>query len=71
MEAVLAQRVNNVRRCSTRAGVLPFHQLGEGRYGGLGMPYASVGYPQLSDDAAAGLVSVCKEAGMDVRLHGD
>lgn len=52
--------MNNVRRCSIRAGVLPFHQLGEGRYGALGMPYASGAYPQLSDDAAAGLVSVCK-----------
>ena len=63
--------MNNVRRCSIRAGVLPFHQLGEGRYGALGMPYASGAYPQLSDDDVTSIVSVCKDTGMDVRLHGD
>lgn len=71
MEAVLAQCVTNVQRYSIHGGALPFRQLADGKYDALGMPYARRGYPQLSDDAAAGLVSVCKEAGMDVRLHSD
>lgn len=71
MEAVLAQCVTNVQRCSIHGGVLPFRQLADGKYDTLGMPCVCRGSPQLSDDATAGLVSVCKEAGMDVRLHGD
>ena len=54
-----------------RADVLPFHQLGEGKYDALGMPYECRGYPQLTDDDVAGIVAVCSEVGMDVRIHGD
>jgi len=36
-----------------------------------GMPYACRGNPQLSDDDVTSIVSVCKDTGMDVQLHGD
>lgn len=51
--------------------MLPFRQLASGKYDALGMPCVCHGNPQLSDGVVVGIVSVCKEAGMDVRLHGD
>lgn len=63
--------MTNAQRYSIRADVLPFHQMGEGKHDALGMPYACRGSPQLSDDVVADIVSVCREADMDVRLHND
>lgn len=54
-----------------RADVLPFHQLGEGKYDALGMEYACEGVPQLDETAVADVVAVCEDAGLEVVVHGE
>lgn len=53
-----------------RADVLPFHQLGQGKYESLGMPYAMAGVPQLADADVAPVVAACEEAGLEVVVRG-
>ena len=54
-----------------RVDVLPFHQLGEGKYDSLGRSYALAGVRQLSEDDVAGVVERCRAAGLDVVVHGE
>ena len=54
-----------------RVDVLPFHQLGEGKYDALGRAYTLRGVPQLSDADVAGVVARCEAAGLAVVVHGE
>lgn len=54
-----------------RVDVLPFHQLGEGKYDSLGRDYALRGVPQLSDADVAGVVARCEAAGLDAVVRGE
>jgi pyruvate formate lyase activating enzyme len=50
--------------------VLPFHQLGEDKYTSLGFNYALKGKAQFDDKDVAEVVTICKDAGLDVTVHG-
>lgn len=54
-----------------RADVLPFHQLGEGKYDSLNKDYAMRGVPQLSDEDVAGIVATCQEEGLVTVVRGE
>ena len=54
-----------------RVDVLPFHQLGGGKYDSLGRDYALRGVPQLSDADVAGVVARCEAAGLDAVVRGE
>ncbi len=54
-----------------RVDVLPFHQLGEGKYDSVGRDYALRGVPQLSDADVAGVVERCERAGLTAVVHGE
>lgn len=54
-----------------RADILPFHQLGEGKYDSLGLPYRMRGVPQLTDDDVRDAVRACELAGLDVVVRGE
>lgn len=54
-----------------RADILPFHQLGEGKYDSLGMDYTCEGIPQLTDTDVEFAVKICEEAGLEVVVHGE
>lgn len=53
------------------ADILPFHQLGEGKYDSLGMDYTCEGIPQLTDADVEFAVKICEEAGLEVVVHGE
>ena len=55
----------------SRVDVLPFHQLGEGKYDSLGRAYDLRGVPQLSDADVAGVVARCEAAGLRAVVHGE
>ncbi len=55
----------------TRADILPFHQLGEGKYKSLGLDYACGDIPQLRDEDIAYAVRICEGAGLEVVVHGE
>ena len=54
-----------------RVDVLPFHQLGEGKYDSLGRAYDLRGVPQLSDADVAGVVARCEAAGLRAVVRGE
>lgn len=54
-----------------RADVLPFHQLGEGKYDSLNKDYAMRGVRQLSDEDVAGIVAICQEEGLVTVVRGE
>lgn len=67
-------RANARRACELgidRADILPFHQLGEGKYDSLGMDYQCRDLPQLTDADMQEAVRVCEEAGLKVVIHGE
>lgn len=60
------------------ADILPFHQLGEGKYDALGLPYACRGVLQPTESEVADALRACSDAGLlatvrdEVRAdHGD
>lgn len=53
-----------------KADILPFHQLGEGKYAALGRSYSLQGAPQLADDAVAGIVERFRRAGIATSVRG-
>ena len=65
----------NVRRIAElglrRVDVLPFHQLGEGKYDSIGRDYEMRGVPQLTDADVAGVVARCEAAGLATVVHGE
>lgn len=54
-----------------RVDVLPFHQLGEGKYESTGRAYACAGMRQLTVDDVASVVRACELAGLDVVVSGE
>ena len=54
-----------------RVDVLPFHQLGQGKYDSLGRAYDLRDVPQLSDADVAGVVARCEAAGLKTVVHGE
>lgn len=54
-----------------RVDVLPFHQLGQGKYESIGRPYGLGGIPQLTEDDVADAVATCEAAGLAVTVHGE
>jgi len=54
-----------------RVDVLPFHQLGEGKYESTGRAYACAGMRQLTADDVASVVRTCELAGLKVVVSGE
>ena len=55
----------------SRADVLPFHQLGQGKYDSTGREYAMRDVPQLSEKDVEAVVARCEAAGLEVVVHGE
>lgn len=55
----------------TRADILPFHQLGESKYGSLGMDYTLGDLHQLSEEDVQEAVQICESVGLEVVVHGE
>lgn len=54
----------------THVDVLPFHQLGEGKYDAAGMDYALKGVRQLSASDVELVLRLCESAGLHARANG-
>jgi pyruvate formate lyase activating enzyme len=54
----------------TRVDVLPFHQLGKGKYDAAGMDYALKDMRQLSVDDIEWVISLCESAGLHAMANG-
>lgn len=54
----------------TRVDVLPFHQLGKGKYDAAGMDYALRDMPQLSVDDIEWVIRLCESAGLHAMANG-
>ena len=65
----------NVHRAASlgirRADVLPFHQLGEGKYSSVGLDYEMSGVPPLAEADVGRIVSLVESAGLEVVVHGE
>lgn len=55
----------------SRADVLPFHQLGQGKYDSTGREYAMRDVPQLTEKDVEAVVARCEAAGLEVVVHGE
>ncbi|MEE8704316.1 MAG: radical SAM protein [Olsenella sp.] len=68
----VADNVARIRELGIkRADVLPFHQLGEGKYASLDRPYALGGVAQLDASSVRGVVRALEEAGVSATVHGE
>lgn len=54
-----------------RADILPFHQLGEGKYSSVGLDYEMSGVPPLAEADVGRIVSLVESAGLEVVVHGE
>jgi pyruvate formate lyase activating enzyme len=54
-----------------RADILPFHQLGEGKYQSVGIAYGLSGMRQLSAADVQWVADFCDDAGVAAVIHGD
>ncbi|OUO33122.1 radical SAM protein [Olsenella sp. An293] len=71
-DACVAANVARIRELGlSRVDVLPFHQLGQGKYDATGRDYALRDVPQLSDADVAGVVARCEAAGLAAVVHGE
>ena len=55
----------------SRADILPFHQLGQGKYDAAGRAYAMRDVPQLTEKDVEGVVARCEAAGLTTVVHGE
>lgn len=70
--ACVGSNVSRIRELGvTRVDVLPFHQLGQGKYDSLGRSYGLRDVPQLSERDVADVVARCKAAGLKTVVHGE
>lgn len=70
--ACVASNVSRIRELGvTRVDVLPFHQLGQGKYDSLGRAYGLRDVPQLSERDVADVVARCRAAGFKTVVHGE
>lgn len=68
----VASNVSRIRELGvTRVDVLPFHQLGQGKYDSLGRAYGLRDVPQLSERDVADVVARCRAAGLKTVVHGE
>jgi len=51
--------------------VLPFHQLGEGKYDAIGRSYACRGMHQLTADDVSGVVEILERGGITTIVSGE
>ena len=71
-DACVAANVARIRELGvSRVDVLPFHQLGQGKYAATGRDYALRDVPQLSDADVEGVVARCEAAGLATVVHGE
>ncbi len=71
-DACVAANVARIRELGlSRVDVLPFHQLGQGKYDATGRDYALRDVPQLSDADVEGVVARCEAAGLATVVHGE
>lgn len=70
--ACVGSNVSRIRELGvTRVDVLPFHQLGQGKYDSLGRAYGLRDVPQLSERDVADVVARCRAAGLKAVVHGE
>lgn len=70
--ACVDSNVSRIRELGvTRVDVLPFHQLGQGKYDSLGRAYGLRDVPQLSERDVADVVARCRAAGLRTVMHGE
>lgn len=70
--ACVDSNVSRIRELGvTRVDVLPFHQLGQGKYDSLGRSYGLRDVPQLSERDVADVVARCRAAGLRTVMHGE
>lgn len=70
--ACVGSNVSRIRELGvTRVDVLPFHQLGQGKYDSLGRAYGLRDVPQLSERDVADVVARCRAAGLRTVVHGE
>lgn len=70
--ACVGSNVSRIRELGvTRVDVLPFHQLGQGKYDSLGRAYGLRDVPQLSERDVADVVARCRAAGLKTVVHGE
>ena len=70
--ACVDSNVSRIRELGvTRVDVLPFHQLGQGKYDSLGRSYGLRDVPQLSERDVSVVVSRCRAAGLRTVMHGE
>ena len=71
-EACVAANVARIVELGvSRADVLPFHQLGQGKYDSTSREYAMRDVPQLTERDVEGVVARCEAAGLEVVVHGE
>ena len=71
-DAWVSANVARIRELGiSRVDVLPFHQLGQGKYDATGRDYALRDVPQLSDADVEGVVARCEAAGLATVVHGE
>ena len=71
-DAGVSANVARIRELGvSRVDVLPFHQLGQGKYDATGRDYALRDVPQLSDADVEGVVARCEAAGLATVVHGE
>ena len=70
--ACVDSNVSRIRELGvTHVDVLPFHQLGQGKYDSLGRSYGLRDVPQLSERDVADVVARCRAAGLRTVMHGE
>lgn len=70
--ACVDSNVSRIRELGvTRVDVLPFHQLGQGKYDSLGRAYGLRDVPQLSERDVADVVARCRAAGLKTVVRGE
>ena len=70
--ACVDSNVSRIRELGvTRVDVLPFHQLGQGKYDSLGRAYGLRDVPQLSERDVAEVVACCEAAGLRTVVRGE
>lgn len=70
--ACVDSNVSRIRELGvTRVDVLPFHQLGQGKYDSLGRSYGLRDVPRLSERDVADVVARCRAAGLRTVVHGE
>ena len=68
----LIQTMDRIRELGIgRVDILPFHQLGSGKYDAVGRSYGLGDLAALTDDQAAWIVEEASKRGLNATLHGE